>query len=53
MNSAVLNELLYNPSICLRLFQINTTCQSLPPPLKREGIFSLSTDLTQWSFLCV
>lgn len=38
MNSAVLNELLYNPSICLRLFQINTTCQSLPPPSK-EGTY--------------
>lgn len=37
MNPAVLNEPLYNPSICFRLFQINTICQSLP--LSKEGTY--------------
>lgn len=38
MNSAVLNELLYNPSICFRLSQIKTICQSLPP-LSKKGTY--------------
>lgn len=38
MNSAVLKELLSNPSICFRLPQINTICQSLPP-LSKKGTY--------------
>lgn len=39
MNAAVLNELLYNPPICLRLSQINSICQSLSPFSKKRTYF--------------
>lgn len=41
MNAAVLNELLYNPSICLRVPQINSICQSLSPLSKKGTHFLL------------